>query len=124
MRRSSLLKPRVRVLLTTPMYWPPHEQPHDYYRFPEHGLRYLATTAGFEIEELWPRGGMWALLGQVALHVAGHYLPARTLRRWWNLAFLRLDRWRANPMLTLGWTILARKPLAASTTGGASDATR
>jgi SAM-dependent methyltransferase len=104
-----ILRPGGRVLLTTPMYWPQHEVPHDYYRYPEHGLRYLATTAGFEIEELWPRGGMWAFLGQVSMHVAGHYLPLPIMRRFWNRLFLRIDRSRNNPAITIGWTVLARK---------------
>jgi SAM-dependent methyltransferase len=105
-----ILRPGGRVLLTTPMYWPEHEMPYDYYRYPEHGLRHLAGAAGFEIEELWPRGGMWALLGQVTMQVAGHYLPLRIMRRCWNSLFLKIDRARLNPMITIGWTILARKP--------------
>src|SRR5687767_8208848 len=77
-----VLRPEGRVLLTTPMYWPSHEVPYDFYRYPEHGLRYLAEKGGFEVEELIPRGGMWAFLGQVGIHVLGHYLPASGMRRW------------------------------------------
>ncbi|MEQ1861086.1 MAG: class I SAM-dependent methyltransferase [Chthoniobacteraceae bacterium] len=108
-----VLRPGGRVLLTTPAYWPPHEQPHDYYRYTEHGLLHLATTAGFAVEELWPRGGMWAFLGQAAMHVCGHYLPFRPMRSGWNRMWLRIDRARLNPMITLGWTILAVKAPAA-----------
>jgi SAM-dependent methyltransferase len=104
-----VLRPGGRVLLTTPMYWPSHEVPYDYYRFPEHGLRYLTAAAGFEVEELWPRGGMWALLGQVVMHVMGHYFPLPFMRRGWNRLMLAIDRSRKNPMITLGWTILAQK---------------
>lgn len=104
-----VLRPGGRVLLTTPMYWPAHEEPHDYFRHTEHGLTHLATTAGFDIETLWPRGGMWALLGQVAMHVCGHYLPLRPMRAAWNRLWLRIDRARLNPMITLGWTVLAVK---------------
>ena len=81
-----ILRPGGHVLLATPMYWPPHEQPYDFYRYPEHGLRYLASTAGFEILELWPRGGRWAFLGQVGMHVLGHYFKLPTMRRAWNEA--------------------------------------
>jgi SAM-dependent methyltransferase len=104
-----ILRPGGQVLLTTPSYWPAHELPYDFYRYPEHGLRYLATTAGFEVMELWPRGGRWAMLGQVGMHVLGHYLKLRIMRRAWNGFFLWLDRKRNNPDLTLGWTILAVK---------------
>jgi SAM-dependent methyltransferase len=107
-----ILRPGGKVLLTTPVYWPPHELPYDFYRYPEHGLRYLATTAGFEVKELWPRGGRWALLGQVGMHVLGHYLKLRVLRRAWNSLFLWVDRKRNSPDFTLGWTILAvKKPI-------------
>jgi SAM-dependent methyltransferase len=105
-----VLRPGGFVLLTAPSYWPAHELPYDFYRYPEHGLRYLAATAGFEIKELWPRGGRWAMLGQVGMHVLGHYLKPRVMRRAWNHFFLWADRRRNNPDITLGWTILAQKP--------------
>ncbi len=105
-----ILRPGGQVLLTTPTYWPPHELPYDFYRYPEHGLRYLATTAGFQVKELWPRGGRWAMLGQVGMHVLTRYLKLRVVRRGWNNFFLWADRSRNTPDLTLGWTILAQKP--------------
>jgi SAM-dependent methyltransferase len=104
-----ILRPDGQVLLTAPNYWPAHELPYDFYRYPEHGLRYLATTAGFEIRELWPRGGRWAMLGQVGIHVIGHYLKLPFMRRAWNRLFLGIDQRRNNPDITLGWTILAQK---------------
>ncbi|MGD0251704.1 MAG: class I SAM-dependent methyltransferase [Verrucomicrobiota bacterium] len=109
-----ILRPGGQVLLTAPSYWPAHELPYDFYRYPEYGLRYLATTAGFEVRELWPRGGRWALLGQVGMHVLGHYLKLRVLRRVWNDVFLSIDRKRNNPDITIGWTILAQKPAGIS----------
>lgn len=109
-----ILRPGGRVLLATPTYWPPHELPYDFYRYTEHGLRYLATTAGYEVEDIWPRGGRWALLGQVGLHVLGHYMKLRIQRRLWNNFFLWADRKRNNPDINLGWTILARKPVKSS----------
>jgi SAM-dependent methyltransferase len=105
-----ILRPGGFVLLATPSYWPPHELPYDFYRYPEHGLRYLATTAGFEVKELWPRGGRWAMLGQVGMHVLGHYMKLRVVRRFWNNFFLWADQKRINPDITLGWAILAQKP--------------
>ena len=36
-----LLRPGGKVLLATPMYWPGHEEPYDYYRYTEFGLRRL-----------------------------------------------------------------------------------
>jgi SAM-dependent methyltransferase len=104
-----ILRPGGRVLLSTPMYWPPHERPYDYYRYPEEGLRYLAETGGFTVDEVLPRGGMWALWAQVTMHVWGHYLKPRWVRRMWNRFWLMADRTRCNPSNTLGWTVLAAK---------------
>jgi SAM-dependent methyltransferase len=104
-----ILVPGGLVLLTTPLYWPPHELPYDFYRYPEQGLRHLIQASGFEVRELLPRGGNWAFLGQVHMHVMGHYFRWKWLRRWWNRGMLCLDRRRLNPRLTLGWTVLAEK---------------
>ncbi len=104
-----ILKPGGMVLLTTPMYWPSHEQPYDFSRFPAHGLVYLAERGEFEVLDLIPRGGVWAHLGQVVLHMMQQYFRLSVQRRLWNRGVLALDRWRLNPAITIGWTILARK---------------
>ncbi len=105
-----LLRCGGHVLLSTPMYWPTHEEPYDFYRYPEFGLRRLAQESGFEVKELIPRGGAWAFFGQVILHVLPHYLRFAWQRRLSNRFFLKLDARRCQPRVTLGWTILARKP--------------
>jgi SAM-dependent methyltransferase len=104
-----ILRPGGKVLLTTPMYWPEHEQPHDYFRYPGHGLCHLTEKAGFVVTRLISRGGVWALLGQVTLHTMPRYFPWKWQRRLWNRVMLSLDAWRLNPALTIGWTILAEK---------------
>ena len=106
---SRVLRAEGKVLLATPMYWPGHEEPYDFYRYPEFGLRRLARETGFEVLQLVPRGGAWAFFGQVILHVMPHYLRFRWQRRWLNQFMLGLDARRANPRITLGWTILAVK---------------
>lgn len=106
---NRLLRPGGKVLLTTPMYWPPHELPYDYYRYTENGLRRLASEAGFEVVKLIPRGGVWALLGQVIMQVMPQYLRFTWQRKCHNWLFLTFDAWRCNPNITLGWTALAIK---------------
>jgi SAM-dependent methyltransferase len=104
-----VLRPAGQVLLTTPMYWPPHELPYDYHRHTEHGLRHMVSESGFELIALVPRGGPWAMWGQVTLHVVGHYFPFRSQRAAWNRLILWIDRRCDGPRLTMGWTVLARK---------------
>lgn len=102
-----LLKPGGKVLLATPMSWPGHEEPYDFYRYPEFGLRHLARESGFEIVRLIPRGGAWALLGQVGMHVMPQFIRFGWQRSLWNKFFLKLDGWRCTGRLTMGWTVLA-----------------
>ena len=91
------------------MWWPAHELPYDFYRYREHGLRYLAESAGFQVLKLVPRGGIYALIGQIIMLGFSRYFPTRILRSFWNLIFLKLDAKRLNPSMTLGWTILVEK---------------
>jgi len=106
---NRLLRPGGKVLLTTPMYWPAHEIPYDFHRFPEHGLRRLVSESGFELIALIPRGGPWAMWGQVTLHVMQHYFPFRLQRSLWSRLILWVDSRCGGPRLTMGWTVLARK---------------
>jgi SAM-dependent methyltransferase len=104
-----VLQPGGRALVSVPMWWPAHELPYDFYRYPEHGLRYLAESAGFRVLRLVPRGGVYALIGQIIMLGFSRYLPARILRSFWNLFFLKLDAKRLNPSMTLGWTMLVER---------------
>lgn len=105
-----LLRPGGKVLLTTPMYWPAHELPYDFYRYPEHGLRHLVSESGFELLAIIPRGGPWAFWGQVTLHVMSPLMPFAWQRSLWNRLMLAMDRRSETPRITMGWTILARQP--------------
>lgn len=98
-----------KVLLTTPMYWPAHEQPYDFFRYPGHGVLVLASRAGFEIKALIPRGGVYAVMGQVILQCVQQYFRIGLQRRLWNGAMFYFDQSRINPRITLGWTLLAVK---------------
>ena len=106
---ARLLKPGGKVLLTTPMYWPSHEEPHDFFRYTAFGLRHLAGEAGFDTLKLYPRGGVWAFFAQAIQHSIPQYLRFRWQRRWINHSLLAIDRWRCNPRVTIGWTILAQR---------------
>jgi SAM-dependent methyltransferase len=59
-----VLRPGGHLVLTTPQTWGLHEVPHDYYRYTEYGLRFLAETAGFRVERVEPTCGIWATVGQ------------------------------------------------------------
>ncbi|MDH4203786.1 MAG: class I SAM-dependent methyltransferase [Phycisphaerae bacterium] len=57
-----ILSPGGKILLNTPFYYWLHEIPHDYYRYTEFGLRYLAEQAKFRICELEAIGGFYEII--------------------------------------------------------------
>lgn len=60
-----VLKPGGCALFTSPFIWHLHEEPRDFFRYSEHGLRHLFTANGFEVVEITPLNGFWATFGQL-----------------------------------------------------------
>jgi SAM-dependent methyltransferase len=71
-----LLEPGGHIIATTPLFWPVHDA-RDFYRYTPRGLRYLFETAGLEVVELRPLGGLWST---VAIEVS--YGLQRYRRPW------------------------------------------
>ncbi|HEX6791364.1 MAG TPA: class I SAM-dependent methyltransferase [Candidatus Krumholzibacteria bacterium] len=61
---SRVLVPEGSVLLTSPFTWHLHDEPHDYWRFTEFGLRVLFERAGFRVMALRPTNGFLGALLQ------------------------------------------------------------
>jgi len=117
-----LLKPGGAFILSGPLYWHLHEEPYDFFRFTEHGFRFLLDSAGFKVQEITPNGGMWATSGQCLLHAfmnttSRHWIPrtARTMffklrgHRVVNWIFSRLDDLDNNPINPMNYVVVARK---------------
>lgn len=118
-----VLKPGGHLVLTAPQTNPLHEEPHDYFRFTCHGLRFLAEQAGFDVVEIKPLGGAVATVGQMIVwHLNWlRRIPAigGTIADWLNacLAWTVLALDRLSPVYgggamkdTLNWLLVARKP--------------
>jgi SAM-dependent methyltransferase len=127
---QSLLREAFRVLrgggvliLSGPMYWPLHEEPHDFFRFTEHGLRFLLQRTGFVEIEVVNNGGHWALCGQVLIHtlsatrLGGYESLVRTINR----VFAYLDDRRPTRDNPMNYVAVAEKPASA---GGVSHGGR
>ena len=97
------------MILTTPMYWPRHEVPHDYFRYPYDGLLHLIKESEFELVRIFNRGNAYAFLGQVIQHALPVLIRPKFLIALANRFFLFCDRQHAFDAVTLGWTILAKR---------------
>jgi SAM-dependent methyltransferase len=60
-----VIRPGGRLWLTTPLVWFLHEEPHDYYRYTSHGLRYLLARAGFEAIEVTPMNDAFTTVAEL-----------------------------------------------------------
>ena len=63
-----VLRPGGSLLLVVPHEWEVHQEPHDYYRYTLHGVRYLLEAAGFAEMRIEPVGGYFRLLARRLLN--------------------------------------------------------
>lgn len=98
------LAPGGILLLSGPMYWPLHEEPHDYWRFTRHGMRRILEDNGFDLLEIRDDGHAVAM----AVTAVNHLFPGRLLfpiRIGFNLLGLAVqavyDRRYSTPNLSL-----------------------
>jgi SAM-dependent methyltransferase len=112
---ARVLRPGGQLVLSVPFYWPLHEEPHDFRRFTNHGLRFLLQQAGFgrvvvlpdsgsltmatvAVLELLPRRhGAWVLLAPLVLAI--------------NLLTVLAQRMSTDRRSTLNWVVTAQKGL-------------
>lgn len=71
-----VLKPDGRLIFTAPLFYEEHEQPYDFYRYTQFGLRHLFAETGFEIERLDWLEGYFGTVGY-QLNCMSRYLPVR-----------------------------------------------
>ena len=71
-----VLKPGGRLIFTAPLFYEEHEQPYDFYRYTQFGLRHLFTETGYEIERLDWLEGYFGTVGY-QLNCMSRYLPVR-----------------------------------------------
>lgn len=113
-----VLRPGGALVLSVPFIWHIHDEPHDYWRFTEYGLRRILGDAGFTVESLVPVNGFaGAVLAErcyMILFGLGHSGLLRALGRFpiWALqrvagAIGRFDR---NKRATSNYVVRARKP--------------
>lgn len=63
-----LLRPGGMAIYSVPFIWHIHEAPRDFYRYSEHGIRYLMEKVGFEVVEIKALSGFWVTFGQLLVY--------------------------------------------------------
>ena len=107
---ARVLKPGGALLLVTPLEWEEHQQPHDYYRYTQYGIKWLAESAGLSVATLQPVGGIFRLLSRRLL-AAGMLVPLLLpLFAAMALVLPVLDPLDRKKHFTLGHICVARKP--------------
>lgn len=77
-----VLRPGHRLWLSQPFYYEEHEQPYDFYRYTQFGLRHLLQTARFRVEEMfWLEGYVGTLAYHTRTRQSLTAEKTRTLRR-------------------------------------------
>ena len=64
-----VLKANGHLILTAPFVNPLHEEPYDFFRYTEHGLRALCATTGLEAVKIEGMGGGWLTIGYLLCHI-------------------------------------------------------
>jgi SAM-dependent methyltransferase len=111
---ARVLRPGGSLVLTSPFTWHLHDEPHDYWRFTEFGLRLLLERAGLEVVELRPTNGFFGALLQsrayLLMQIAGPLRPFTRPLVWLMQMVARaagpLDR---NKRMTSNYVAWARK---------------
>lgn len=113
---NRILKYEGIVIMTIPFFWHIHEEPRDFFRYSEYGLRHIFEQTGFEIIEIRPLTGYVATFFQLSIYFlksfqCGYILgTARRLLNWGlqHLA-LRLNRYDRSWNFTNLYGLVARK---------------
>lgn len=127
---ARILKPGGTLLLSSPMSWNLHYEPHDYYRFTRYGLQAILARAGLETVSVSRIGGVFAMTGARLTEVickttarALKFVPTpvrllivRTLYVGLMVVFFTASRmfdW-VDKTDAIGWFLVGRKPSAAA----------
>lgn len=96
------------VLLTTPMVWPVHEAPYDFFRYTNYGLAHLFQEAGFtEVKTRASNGYLYSMCALAQLHMRHWALTPIVV--FFNVAGLLCYKHERNTAFPLGQHVVAKK---------------
>jgi SAM-dependent methyltransferase len=115
---SRVLAPGGGLVLSVPHLAYLHNEPHDYYRYTEYGLRQLAKEAGLEVTEVRWSGGVLSFLGHfpstlilnLTWEIPVLFPFCFHLNRLWTRLIAALESGDASPRrFALNMAVVARK---------------
>jgi SAM-dependent methyltransferase len=118
-----VLKPEGHVILSVPFLYQVHEQPYDFFRYTNYGLRYLFEKAGFRVIKCLARGELIAVgifffkqfLNRMAIKILGTKISEKIPYLVLDTIYLKTMRNKVVQMnghstnYTLGYTVVAFK---------------
>lgn len=113
---ARVLRPGGTLVLSAPLAWRLHEQPHDFFRYTSYGLVSLLARSGLEAVAIYPQGGVWAHIGQTLNNTLWRRPPRRLTPGWValrlatvaiNQGFALLDRLWPDEEDTLNYVAVA-----------------
>ena len=118
---TRVLKPEGFLIVTFPLINPVHEEPYDYFRFTEYGVRSLCEKQGLQVKMVKMMGGGWLAIGYLARDLL-YENSRRSQKRLKALFFSflgsffygilrKLDRIDFYPKMTLNYLLVAVKPM-------------
>jgi len=114
------LKPGGILVMSVPHLAYLHNEPHDYFRFTRHGLRFLLERAGFSDINVAPAGGLLSFLGHIpSLIVKACFHPIPLVNRWvihLNALYSQMVVWLdervdSRKLFALNHIAVAKKPM-------------
>ena len=104
-----ILKPNSKLLLTTPMIWPIHSAPNDFFRHTKHGLELLLKNAGFSKFKINPSNSYLYTLFQL-LNIPLRKKFFRPIVFVFNVLGLFCDKFsKRSNSLPLSWQVVVYK---------------
>jgi len=122
-----VLKPGASLYLSAPLGFGEHQQPYDYYRYTQYGLKYLLEKVGFLIHDIKPRGGYFWYMAVISMWLYTYLFPSDRKLIWkilfcpfqltgaiWfvflnPLIMSSLDFLDTEKSITLGYSVIAKK---------------
>lgn len=116
---SRVLRSGGLLIVTFPLFGPLHEEPYDFFRYTEYGVKVLCFDHGLRVEKIEKMGGGWLTVGYLTRDFL-HTDACATRNRLWSrclraagsflyTALSRLDKYDRHPEGVLNYMIIARK---------------